>query len=211
MTYDYLFKYIMVGDPGVGKTSIMLQLLGKRFGQEQKDLLGEEFGTKFIKVDDLQIKLQVWDDLWSLRYKSIPISFYRPAAGVLVVYDVIKRESFNNAQLWIQEVKDQGSQTAIIILVGNKTDLESMRQVTTEEGQQLAMEQNILFIETSAKTGYHVDDTFFIITKEIIQKLKSNQIDLLNKNCGIWKGNNVQNQITLLNQGGNRKWLGGCC
>ncbi|CAD8195891.1 unnamed protein product [Paramecium octaurelia] len=181
MTHDYLFKYILVGDPGVGKTSVMLELVGKRFGQVQKDPLGEEFGTKFIQIDDLQIKLQLWDDLWSLRYKSIPTSFYRPAAGVLVVYDVTERQSFKNAELWIQEVKDQGSQTMIMILVGNKTDLESKRQVATEEGQQLATEQNILFIETSAKAGYHVDDTFFMISKEIIQKLKSNQIDLLNK------------------------------
>lgn len=138
MSYDYLFKYIIIGDTGVGKSCLLLQLIDRRFRQKHEVTIGVEFGAKLIQVDGLNLKLQIWDTAGQESFKSITRTYYRSAAGALVVYDVTRRETFNNVVTWLEEARNNGNQQMTMILVGNKSDMHQLRQVTEEEGRALA-------------------------------------------------------------------------
>merc|ERR1719158_1333825 len=155
MSYAYLFKYIII-DTGVGKSCLLLQFTDKRFRTEHDLTIGVEFGARLITIDDKQIKLQIWDTAGQESFRSITRSYYRDAAGVLLVYDISRRESFNHLNRWLEEARQNGNPNMTIMLIGNKSDLEHRRQVSTEEGKQFAEENGLIFIETSAKTAANV-------------------------------------------------------
>ncbi|KAM3138547.1 hypothetical protein pb186bvf_009299 [Paramecium bursaria] len=183
MSYDYLFKYIIIGDTGVGKSCLLSQFLDKRFRQKHEVTIGVEFGAKLINIDDINVKLQIWDTAGQESFKSITRSYYRSAAGAVVVYDVTRRDTFNHVQDWLNEARQNGNPTMTIILVGNKADMESMRQVTLEEGKRMSQELNLSFLEVSAKTGHQVDDIFAMSAGQILQKVVDRVIDVKDEVC----------------------------
>ena len=125
MNYEYIFKYIIIGDSGVGKSCLLLQFLENSFKPNHEATIGVEFGTKVISIDNgLNVKLQVWDTAGQDAFKSITRSYYRNAAGALVVYDITSRNSFINVQKWLEEAKANGNREMVLALVGNKSDLE---------------------------------------------------------------------------------------
>ena len=124
-TYSYLFKYIVIGDTSVGKSCILLQFLEKKFKFDHDTTIGVEFGSKIIPVKDKQIKLQIWDTAGQETFKSITRSYYRGSIGVVLVYDITNRDSFNNVARWLDETKSYANDKVTIMLVGNKTDLEA--------------------------------------------------------------------------------------
>ncbi|KAL0144687.1 small GTPase superfamily [Mucor lusitanicus] len=175
-TYNYIIKYIIVGDSGVGKSCLLLQFTDKRFYAGRELTIGVEFGTRFITMQDgKQIKLQIWDTAGQESFRSITQSYYRGAAGALLVYDISRRETFEHVSTWLADVRKHANPHTTVVLVGNKCDLEGrQRQVTREEGEKFARDNDIpLFIETSAKSAENVEEVFAQTAEDVYEKIKS--------------------------------------
>ncbi|NP_001398756.1 ras-related protein Rab-2A isoform 2 [Mus musculus] len=158
MAYAYLFKYIIIGDTGVGKSCLLLQFTDKRFQPVHDLTIGVEFGARMITIDGKQIKLQIWDTAGQESFRSITRSYYRGAAGALLVYDITRRDTFNHLTTWLEDARQHSNSNMVIMLIGNKSDLESRREVKKEEGEAFAREHGLIFMETSAKTASNVEE-----------------------------------------------------
>nr|CAD7396270.1 unnamed protein product [Timema poppensis] len=267
MSYAYLFKYIIIGDTGVGKSCLLLQFTDKRFQPVHDLTIGVEFGARMITIDGKQIKLQIWDthshlilltppllffhlaqsadpaysptlvfhlppspdptypphpntlkaSCRTLRevcyqagqeaFRSITRSYYRGAAGALLVYDITRRETFNHLTTWLEDARQHSNSNMVIMLIGNKrhyvftclvnvvtdemlrfqliicycSDLEARREVKTEEGEAFAREHGLIFMETSAKTAANVEEAFINTAKEIYEKIQEGVFDINNE------------------------------
>ena len=177
MAHHFLFKYIIIGDSGVGKSCLLLQFTDKRFEPVHDLTIGVEFGARMVVIDSKQIKLQIWDTAGQESFRSITRSYYRGACGALLVYDVTRRETFDHLQSWLEDARQNANTNMTIMLIGNKCDLENKRQVSREEGEQFAAQHNLIFMETSAKTAHNVDHAFINTAKAIYQKIQSGQLD----------------------------------
>jgi len=187
-SYAYLFKYIIIGDTGVGKSCLLLQFTDKRFQPVHDLTIGVEFGARMISIDNKQIKLQIWDTAGQESFRSITRSYYRGAAGALLVYDITRRETFNHLTSWLEDARQHSHSNMIIMLIGNKCDLDHRRAVSTEEGEQFAREHGLVFLETSAKTAHNVEEAFINTAKKIYEKIQQGQIDLSGEGSGIRPG-----------------------
>jgi Ras-related protein Rab-2A len=185
MSHTYQFKYIIIGDAAVGKSCLMLNFIDKRFRSEHDLTIGVEFGSKIIDVRGTRIKLQIWDTAGSESFKSITRSYYRAAAGALLVYDITRRESFNHLTEWLNEARFNGNPSMAITLVGNKNDLDSQRAVSFEEGQKYAKENGLGFMEASALTSYNVNETFEETAVTILDKIREGLIDVGSQHGGV--------------------------
>merc|ERR1712228_999369 len=185
MSYSYLFKYIIIGDTGVGKSCLLLQFTDKRFQPVHDLTIGVEFGARMITIDGKQIKLQIWDTAGQESFRSITRSYYRGAAGALLVYDISRRETFAHLTRWLEEARQNGNENMTIMLIGNKSDLESRREVKREEGEAFAREHGLVFMETSAKTAANVEDAFINTAREIYDKIQEGVFDINNEANGI--------------------------
>ncbi|GAM21890.1 hypothetical protein SAMD00019534_050650, partial [Acytostelium subglobosum LB1] len=172
--YSHLFKYIMVGDSAVGKSNLTLQFVDKRFAPNSDFTIGVEFGSRTINIENKQIKLQIWDTAGQEKFRSITRAYYRGALGALIVYDITRRETFDNLTSWLSDCRKYSTGEVTIALIGNKSDLETNRQVSTSEASAFAQEHGLLFFETSAKTGSNVDLAFEQTSKIILDKLEKN-------------------------------------
>ena len=142
---------------GVGKSCLLLQFTDKRFQPVHDLTIGVEFGARLINIEQNQIKLQIWDTAGQESFRSITRSYYRDAAGALLVYDITRRESFNHLNRWLEEARQNGNPHMTIMLIGNKSDLEHRRAVSTKEGEAFAEENGLVFLETSAKSATNVE------------------------------------------------------
>ena len=165
-SYDLIFKIVLIGDSSVGKTNIFSRYLNDEFDPESKSTVGVEFGTKNFKIENKIVKVQIWDTAGQERYRSITNAYYKGAKGCLLVYDITNKTSFDNLDKWISDLKSNGDDKVSIILVGNKSDLDSQRAITLEEGKQKAEFHKMAFMETSALNGNNIEKaptTCFII------------------------------------------------
>jgi Ras-related protein Rab-2A len=172
MSYDYLFKYIVIGQSGVGKSCLLLQFTDKRFHTEHDLTIGVEFGARMVTIDGKAMKLQIWDTAGQENFKAITRSYYRGAHGALLVYDITRRETFDHLKDWLREVHEHSNKEIVIMLIGNKCDLESKRAVSTEEGKRFAEENKLYFMETSAKTAHNVEEAFLATARKIYEKIQ---------------------------------------
>ena len=177
MNFEYIYKYIIIGDSNVGKSCILLQFTQNEFDQNKENTVGVEFGNKIISVEGTRVKLQIWDTAGQEQFKSITRSYYRAVAGALLVYDVTNEESFENVRKWLDEARVNANPELVVILCGNKTDLGEKRKVSSERGKKLASENNILFMECSAKSRINIDELFFKAAKRILEKVIEGRID----------------------------------
>lgn len=201
MDYNYYLKFIIVGDANVGKSCLLLRFIDNKYRDNHDITIGVEFGMKIIKLDDKLIKLQIWDTAGQEAFRSIIRCYYRNSAGVILVYDITNRQSFNNVKFWLNEIKTYTSENTSIILVGNKCDLDtsftdniSLREVAENEGKELANEYNLLFVESSAKNSHNIDNIFTILSNNIINKITNIDINTINNN-GIKVGNYNHNNL----------------
>jgi len=143
MSYEYIFKYIIIGDSGVGKSCILLQFLDSSYRDNHEVTIGVEFGAKCIEVEDKSMKLQIWDTAGQEAFKSITRAYYRSAAAALLIYDITRRGTFEHVSEWMHECRENGNSQMTIILIGNKSDLENQREVTYEEGFNFAQSNGL--------------------------------------------------------------------
>jgi len=215
VNFDYLLKYIIIGDAAVGKSNLLLRYVHGQFKPEYQLTIGVEFGAKNINISSKVFRIQIWDTAGQENFRSITRAYYKNSVCALVVYDISSRDSFNNVTSWIEDCKNQSPKTIFMVLVGNKCDLEDKRQVSYEEGKELADKNELLFFESSAKDGINVDEIFENSAKEIAKKIEQGYYDLETDSCGIKKGINRSNvqQIQLGGQldNQNRGSGNGCC
>ena len=188
VNFDFLFKYIIIGDAAVGKSNLLLRYTHGQFKPEYQLTIGVEFGAKNIQISNKTYRIQIWDTAGQENFRSITRAYYKNSACALVVYDISNRESFENISTWIEDCRSQSPQTIFMVLVGNKNDLEDKRVVTFEEGQELAEKNKMMFFETSAKSGKNVDEIFYRSAENIAKKIEENYYDLENEACGIKPG-----------------------
>jgi len=175
--YDYMFRYIIVGDMGVGKSCLLLQFTENKFRQKHELTIGVEFGGKMIDINNKKIKIQIWDTAGQEAFQAITRSYYKGAIGALLVYDITRKDTFSHITKWLEVVKSYSDKKICIILIGNKIDLENKRQVSKENGENFAKKNGILFLETSAKTAERVNDAFITSAQVILEGIKLTGID----------------------------------
>ncbi|CAK9217752.1 unnamed protein product [Sphagnum jensenii] len=165
--YDYLFKVVLIGDSGVGKSNLLSRFTRNEFCLESKSTIGVEFATRSIQVDGKTIKAQIWDTAGQERYRAITSAYYRGAVGALLVYDITKHVTYENVERWLKELRDHADSNIVIMLVGNKSDLKHLRGVSTEDAQAFSEKEGLSFIETSALEATNVEKAFQRILTEI--------------------------------------------
>ncbi|KAL1919875.1 uncharacterized protein VTP21DRAFT_1807 [Calcarisporiella thermophila] len=175
--YDYLFKVVLIGDSGVGKSNLLSRFTRNEFNLESKSTIGVEFATRSIQVDGKTIKAQIWDTAGQERYRAITSAYYRGAVGALLVYDITKHATFENVGRWLKELRDHADSNIVIMLVGNKSDLRHLRAVPTEEAKQFATDNGLSFIETSALDSSNVELAFQRILTEIYRIVSSKALE----------------------------------
>ncbi|XP_019726771.1 ras-related protein Rab-41 isoform X3 [Hippocampus comes] len=178
------FKLVFLGEQSVGKTSLITRFMYDSFDNTYQATIGIDFLSKTMYLEDRTIRLQLWDTAGQERFRSLIPSYIRDSAAAVVVYDIANLNSFQQTSKWIDDVRTERGSDVIIMLVGNKTDLADKRQITTEEGEHRAKELNVMFIETSAKTGYNVKQLFRRVAAALpgmdstAEKSKEDMIDI---------------------------------
>lgn len=181
--HDYLFKIVLIGDSGVGKSNLLSRFTKDEFNLELKSTIGVEFATKTLDVEGKLIRAQIWDTAGQERYRAMTGAYYRGAVGALLVYDISKRYTFENvAKSWLKELKENSDPNLAVMLVGNKCDLRHFRAVSTEEAMQFAEENKLSFIETSALDSTGVDEAFQRTVTEIYHVISRRSISNNNTN-----------------------------
>lgn len=175
--YDYLFKVVLIGDSGVGKSNLLSRFTRNEFNLESKSTIGVEFATRSINVDSKVVKAQIWDTAGQERYRAITSAYYRGAVGALLVYDIAKHGTYENVTRWLKELRDHADANIVIMLVGNKSDLKHLRAVPTEEARGFAAENSLSFIETSALDASNVESAFQTILTDIYRIVSSKSLE----------------------------------
>lgn len=170
---DYLFKLLLIGDSGVGKSCLLLRFADDTYTESYISTIGVDFKIRTIELDGKTIKLQIWDTAGQERFRTITSSYYRGAHGIIVVYDVTDNESFNNVKQWLHEIDRYACENVNKLLVGNKSDLTAKRVVSTEQGKEFAENLGIEFLETSAKTSTNVEQAFLTMASQIKARMKT--------------------------------------
>ena len=172
--YDYLFKILIIGESGVGKTCLLLRFTEDSFTTTFLTTIGIDFKIKIINLENKLIKLQIWDTAGQERFRTITKTYYKGAHGIILTYDVTDQDSFKNIRNWIKQIEANAQGNVKRVLVGNKCDKPD-RVVTEEEGKKLADDYSMGFFETSAKTNKNVTEVFYHLTKEILKANEGNK------------------------------------
>ena len=170
MTTSYSFKFIIIGSSGVGKTAILKRLVEDTFSADSQSTIGVEFDSTMIEVDNQQIKLQIWDTAGQERFRSIAKAYFRNAVGVILVFDITERKTFDDVNMWLNDVHSLCDPTAVVMLIGNKADLSDNRVVTLAEAEQFAQHHQLQYLETSAMNGTNVKEAFVKVATQIYRK-----------------------------------------
>ena len=186
-TYDILFRLVLIGDSGVGKTALLLRYSENTFNASFISTIGIDFKIKTIDIEGKRVKLQVWDTAGQEQFRSIATSYYRNAHGIILLYDLTDAQSFLHISRWVEDIHVNAPSSVKKILIGNKCDIaEAQRVIDKERGAALAQELGIPFLETSAKMSINVETAFEMITMDMMRTTaaanKRNQPDLVNLN-----------------------------
>eukprot|EP01016_Furgasonia_blochmanni_P004713 TRINITY_DN1181_c0_g2_i2.p1 TRINITY_DN1181_c0_g2~~TRINITY_DN1181_c0_g2_i2.p1 ORF type:complete len:179 (+),score=26.45 TRINITY_DN1181_c0_g2_i2:70-606(+) len=173
--YDYLFKFIIIGNTNTGKSCLLHYFLENKFKKNSSHTIGVEFGSKVLKIGSKIVKLQIWDTAGQERFRSVARSYYRGALGALIVYDITNAESYNALAQWLKDARDLARPDICATVVGNKCDLKDSRAVTFVDAAKFCQENGVTFLETSALTGENVVESFTTLSKTILNKIESGE------------------------------------
>ncbi|WVQ75084.1 hypothetical protein IAR50_004693 [Cryptococcus sp. DSM 104548] len=186
--YDYLFKFIVIGEAGTGKSCLLYHCIHEQFKTNSPHTIGVEFSSRTIRIGDRNIKLQLWDTAGQERFRSVTRSYYRGAAGVVLVYDITSRQSFMNLGRWLADCRALASPHLVVALVGNKLDKEEDREVEYSEGSRWAQENNLIFVEVSSYTGENVQTPFLLASRTILSSIDAGTLDPDSAGTGVSYG-----------------------
>ena len=190
INFNYLLKFVIIGDSGVGKSNILLRYIYNSFSDEFKTTVGVEFGAKNIEINKKVYRIQIWDTAGQENFRSSARAYYKNSVCACVVYDISSHSSFEDIQVWIDDCTKQTAKSVLLFLIGNKNDLNDKREVSYEEGEAYAKAHKMLFLEASAKTGHNINAIFERSVKQIAKNISNNVYDLDNDSCGIRIGIN---------------------
>ncbi|KAK3586148.1 hypothetical protein CHS0354_033272 [Potamilus streckersoni] len=169
--YNNSCKVMLIGDSGSGKTCLLVRFKDGAFlSGTFISTVGIDFRNKVVDVDGTKVKLQIWDTAGQERFRSVTHAYYRDAHALLLLYDVTNKNSFDNIRAWLAEINEYAQEDVVIMLLGNKADMTAERVIRKEEGEKLAKDHNVAFMETSAKTGMNVDLAFMAIARDLKMK-----------------------------------------
>ncbi|KAK3431304.1 ras-related protein RABA1f [Eucalyptus grandis] len=189
--YDYLFKVVLIGDSGVGKSNLLSRFSRNEFSMESKSTIGVEFGTRCIRVDDKVVKAQIWDTAGQERYRAITSAYYRGAVGALLVYDITRHVTFENVERWLKELRDHTEANIVIMLVGNKADLRHLRAVSLDDAKAFAEQEHTFFMETSALEALNVENAFTEVLTQIYRVVSRKALDVGDDPAALPKGQTI--------------------
>uniref|UniRef100_A0A4W6D6H5 Ras-related protein Rab-25 n=1 Tax=Lates calcarifer TaxID=8187 RepID=A0A4W6D6H5_LATCA len=164
------------GSPGVGKSNLLSRFTKNEFSHDSRTTIGVEFSTRTVQLDNFTIKAQIWDTAGLERYRAITSAYYRGAVGALLVYDVSKHLTYESVERWLKELYEHADPHIVVMLVGNKRDLESLRTVPTEEAKDFAEKRGLMFMETSALDSTNVEAAFSEVLTAIQRKVASREV-----------------------------------
>ena len=204
LDYDYLFKYLIIGNSGVGKSCLLIRFTDDKFEEGYVTTIGVDFKIKTLEIEGKSVKLQIWDTAGQERFRNIVSTYYKGGHGIMMVYDITDLESFRYLDSWLKEIEKNASKNVYKILVGNKNDMEKERKVSFEKGMEFADLHGMKFFETSAKENKNVEEAFKEMTKDIINSLKK-------VNEKINSNSNNSNFVIGKKKGKDLNKKGGCC
>jgi len=194
--YDFLFKLLLIGDSGVGKSCLLLRFADDTYTESYISTIGVDFKIRTIELEGKTVKLQIWDTAGQERFRTITSSYYRGAHGIIVVYDVTDNDTFTNVKQWLQEIDRYASEGVNKLLVGNKSDLTGKKVVEYSVAKEFAEQLGITFLETSAKNATNVEQAFLLMAKQIKDRMGSSSTPGSGaaKSSTVTPGQNVQSQ-----------------
>jgi len=175
--FDLLFKLIIIGDTGTGKSCLLHQFIERAFQGSSSHTIGVEFGSRLIEIGGQVIKLQIWDTAGQERFRSVTRSYYRGAAGALLVYDIASRDTFTHVASWLRDARTLAGMDVSTVLIGNKLDLRLEREVPFLEAARFAQENDLMFLEASAMTGEGVDECFLKVARAVMSRIENGLVD----------------------------------
>ncbi|AQZ15221.1 YPT1 (YFL038C) [Zygosaccharomyces parabailii] len=205
--YDYLFKLLLIGNSGVGKSCLLLRFSDDTYTNDYISTIGVDFKIKTVDLDGKTVKLQIWDTAGQERFRTITSSYYRGSHGIIIVYDVTDQESFNGVKMWLQEIDRYATSTVLKLLVGNKCDLKDKRVVEYDVAKEFADANNMPFIETSALDSTNVEEAFLTMARQIKDSMAQQQ----RHDGGAANGQSENGNVNLKGQSLTNPSANGCC
>jgi len=198
--YDYLFKLLLIGDSGTGKSCLLLRFADDTYTDSYVSTIGVDFKIRTLELEGKTVKLQIWDTAGQERFRTITSSYYRGAHGIIVVYDVTDQDTFTNVKTWLGEIERYAVEGVNRLLVGNKSDLTNKKVVDYNVAKEFADSQGIPFLETSAKNASNVEQAFLIMATQIKERMAATPVAGPGKTVKVGAGQSVEQQSA-----------GGCC
>jgi small GTP-binding protein len=183
--FDYLLKFIIIGDSSVGKSNIISQYKEGKFDEGTQPSIGVQFIAKNVELDQKIFRLQIWDTAGQENFRAMTKIYYKNSSCAFIVYDITEKDTFHHVESWIKECKKVAPETILFVLIGNKNDLDEKRDITYDEGKNFAQKHNMLFFETSAKNGNNIDEIFKESVEYINNNIKEGKYDLTDDSCGV--------------------------
>jgi Ras-related protein Rab-1A len=200
--YDYLFKLVLIGDSGVGKSCLLLRFADDAFTESYISTIGVDFRFRTVKIGNKTVKLQIWDTAGQERFRTITSAYYRGADGIIMVYDVTSQDSFEHVNDWLKEVNRYASEGTSKLLIGNKCDRVADKVVTADSAKEFAEELGIEFLETSAKSAKNVDEAFLAMAGALIKEREAR---------GGGDSSQTNDNVDIAKETKKKERSGGCC
>lgn len=210
--YDYLFKLLLIGNSGVGKSCLLLRFSDDTYSNDYISTIGVDFKIKTVELEGKTVKLQIWDTAGQERFRTITSSYYRGSHGIIIVYDITDQESFNGVKMWLQEIDRYATSTVLKLLVGNKCDLTDKRVVEFDVAKEFAEANNMPFLETSALDSTNVEEAFLTMAKQIKESMAKQKLNNDSNNANNNSNNNSKDKGNVnLNGQSLTNSSSGCC